>query len=116
MVPVLTAQPCWRGAARSALSGTTPPPDKLRRHGYVESFHGRMRDELPNETFFMSLAHTRARSRPGCKTTTGRDRARLFTTISRRHLPRNWTSNGLLHLTLRAPPSRPPLRNTTART
>jgi putative transposase len=29
------------------------------QNGYVESFNGRMRDELPNETLFLSLAHAR---------------------------------------------------------
>ena len=29
------------------------------QNGYVESFNGRMRDELLNETLFMSLAHAR---------------------------------------------------------
>ena len=27
------------------------------RHGFVESFNGRMRDELLNETLFRDLAH-----------------------------------------------------------
>lgn len=35
-------------------------PGKPIQNGYVESFNGRMRDELLNETPFMSLAHTRA--------------------------------------------------------
>ena len=29
------------------------------QNGYVESFNGRMRDELLNETLFLSLAHAR---------------------------------------------------------
>ena len=29
------------------------------QNGYVESFNGRMRDELLNETLFLSLTHTR---------------------------------------------------------
>mgnify|MGYP002399660786 CR=1 FL=1 len=29
------------------------------RHGFVESFNGRMRDELLNETMFRNLAHAR---------------------------------------------------------
>jgi putative transposase len=32
-------------------------PDKPMQNGYVESFNGRMRDELLNETLFISLAH-----------------------------------------------------------
>ncbi len=34
-------------------------PGKPMQNGYVESFNGRMRDELINETLFMSLAHAR---------------------------------------------------------
>lgn len=30
------------------------------QNGYVESFNGRMRDELLNETLFLSMAHARA--------------------------------------------------------
>jgi putative transposase len=29
------------------------------QNGYVESFNGRMRDELLNETLFLSMAHAR---------------------------------------------------------
>ncbi|BBD03666.1 putative transposase (plasmid) [Sphingobium sp. YG1] len=29
------------------------------QNGYVESFNGRMRDELLNETLFLSLDHAR---------------------------------------------------------
>ena len=35
-------------------------PGKPMQNGYVESFNGRMRDELLNETLFTSLAHARA--------------------------------------------------------
>jgi transposase InsO family protein len=34
-------------------------PGEPMQNGYVESFNGRMRDELLNETLFMSLAHAR---------------------------------------------------------
>ncbi|WP_447952324.1 IS3 family transposase [Sphingopyxis chilensis] len=34
-------------------------PGRPMQNGYVESFNGRMRDELLNETLFMSLAHAR---------------------------------------------------------
>lgn len=34
-------------------------PGKPMQNGYVESFNGRMRDELLNETLFMNLAHAR---------------------------------------------------------
>ena len=32
---------------------------KPMQHGFCESFNGRMRDELLNETLFLSLAHAR---------------------------------------------------------
>jgi len=35
-------------------------PGKPMQNGYIESFNGRMRDELPNETLFLSLDHARA--------------------------------------------------------
>lgn len=31
----------------------------MQKNGYVESFNGRMRDELLNETLFLSLDHAR---------------------------------------------------------
>ena len=34
-------------------------PGKPMQNGYAESFNGRMRDELLNETLFMSLDHAR---------------------------------------------------------
>jgi len=34
-------------------------PDKPMQNGFVESFNGRMRDELLNETMFRNLAHAR---------------------------------------------------------
>jgi len=47
------------GAGRSALSGITSPRGKPKQNGYVESFNGRMRDELFSETLFLSLDHAR---------------------------------------------------------
>ena len=35
-------------------------PGKPTQNGFVESFNGRMRDELLNETLFFSLNHARA--------------------------------------------------------
>jgi hypothetical protein len=35
-------------------------PGKPMQNGFVESFNGRMRDELLNETLFFDLAHARA--------------------------------------------------------
>ncbi|MEN9924439.1 MAG: hypothetical protein RL268_565 [Pseudomonadota bacterium] len=34
-------------------------PGKPMQNGYVESFNGRMRDELLNETLFLSMDHAR---------------------------------------------------------
>lgn len=34
-------------------------PGKPTQNGYIESFNGRMRDELLNESLFLSLAHAR---------------------------------------------------------
>ena len=35
-------------------------PGKPQQNGFVESFNGRLRDELLNETLFKSLPHARA--------------------------------------------------------
>jgi transposase InsO family protein len=37
-------------------------PGKPQQNAFVESFNGRLRDELLNETLFISLAHPRGRS------------------------------------------------------
>jgi transposase InsO family protein len=47
----------WCGAARIEWHYTTP--GKPTQNAFVESFNGRMRDELLNETLFTSLAHVR---------------------------------------------------------
>ena len=47
----------WCGAARIEWHYTTP--GKPTQNAFVESFNGRMRDELLNETLFTSLAHAR---------------------------------------------------------
>ena len=47
----------WYGAARIAWHYTTP--GKPTENAFVESFNRRMRDELLNETLFISLAHAR---------------------------------------------------------
>ncbi|MBB2173764.1 transposase [Gluconacetobacter asukensis] len=39
-----------------ACNGATLPPSRPRQNGYVESFNGRMRDELLNKTIFTSMA------------------------------------------------------------
>ena len=40
-------------------TGTTSAPGKPAQNGFVESFDGRMRDELLNESLFFSLDHIR---------------------------------------------------------
>ena len=47
----------WCGDARLEWHYTTP--GKPTDNAFVESFNGRMRDELLNETLFMSLDHAR---------------------------------------------------------
>ena len=47
----------WCSAARIEWHYTTP--GKPTQNAFVESFNGRMRDELLNETLFTSLAHAR---------------------------------------------------------
>ena len=37
------------------------PPGKPMQNGFCESFNGRMRDELLNETLFFGLDHARAK-------------------------------------------------------
>ena len=36
-------------------------PGKSQQNGFIESFNGRLRDELLNETLFASLAHVRGK-------------------------------------------------------
>jgi putative transposase len=40
--------------------GTTSRLAKPQQNAFIESFNGRLRDELRNETLFRSLAHARA--------------------------------------------------------
>lgn len=47
----------WCGKARVEWHYTTP--GKPTQNAFVESFNGRMRDELLNETLFMSMGHAR---------------------------------------------------------
>lgn len=42
-------------------------PAKPMQNGHVESFDGRMRDELLNKTLLMSLAHARVEIAAGCE-------------------------------------------------
>jgi putative transposase len=47
----------WCGEARVEWHYTTP--GKPTQNAFVESFNGRMRDELLNETLFLSMGHAR---------------------------------------------------------
>jgi len=48
----------WSGEAK--VEWHYIAPGRPMQNGYVERFNGRMRDELLNETLFLSLAHARA--------------------------------------------------------
>src|SRR3546814_7063258 len=77
------------------------------QNGYVESFNGRMRDELLNETLFLSLDHARVVIAAGQRITTRRGRTHPLDTKALRPSPLHCISNGLLRYALRAPLRRP---------
>src|SRR3546814_13854061 len=79
------------------------------QNGYVESFNGRMRDELLNETLFLSLDHARVVIAAGQRITTRRGRTHPLDTKALTPSPLNCISNGLLRYALRAPLRRPSL-------
>jgi putative transposase len=68
-------------------------PGKPMQNGFCESFNGRMRDELLNESLFLDLDHTRSRIanwqglRTGSTITTSRGRTRRWATSRRRLMP-----------------------------
>ena len=49
-------------------------PGKPTQNAFIESFNGRLRDELLNETLFASLAQARVVLEDGAATTTRNDR------------------------------------------
>lgn len=55
----LTSNAVLAWVAEIGVEWRSIAPGKPMQNGYVESFNGRMRDELLNETLFMSLAHAR---------------------------------------------------------
>jgi len=55
----LTSNAVLSWAGRAGIDWHTIAPGKPTQNGTVESFNGRMRDELLNETLFTSLAHAR---------------------------------------------------------
>ena len=69
-------------------------PGKPMQNGYVESFNGRMRDELLNESLFFGLDHARRPSPNGRTTTTPRARIPRSATRPRRPSPPIITATG----------------------
>ena len=55
----LTSDAVLSWAGEAGIDWHYIAPGKPTQNGYVESFNGRMRDELLNETLFTSLAHAR---------------------------------------------------------
>ena len=51
---------CLVLVADTSLPGLRVVPGKPTQNAFIESFNGRLRDELLNETLFTSLAHARA--------------------------------------------------------
>ncbi len=55
----LTSNAVLSWAGEAGIDWHYIAPGKPQQNGYAESFNGRMRDELLNETLFTSLAHAR---------------------------------------------------------
>lgn len=70
--PEFTARRSCAGRKRAAWTGTTSP-GKPTQNALIESFNGRLRDELLNETLFTSFAHARIASTSGVVTTSPDD-------------------------------------------
>ena len=92
-------------------AGTTSRPGKPMQNGFIESFNGRLRDELLNETLFPSLPHARAALaawRADYNTARPHSAARLADAGRlRRHLPPATGADAALMPM--APRQRPPL-------
>jgi len=58
--PELTSMAILRWCQESQVEWHYIQPGKPQQNAFVESFNGRLRDELLNETLFTSLAHARA--------------------------------------------------------
>jgi putative transposase len=56
----LTSMAILRWCQETAIDWHYIAPGKPQQNAFVESFNGRLRDELLNETLFVSLAHARA--------------------------------------------------------
>ena len=56
----LTSNAILSWADETGVSWHYIAPGKPQQNGFIESFNGRLRDELLNETLFRSLPHARA--------------------------------------------------------
>ena len=56
----LTSMAILRWSQDSGIEWHYIAPGKPQQNAFIESFNGRLRDELLNETLFSSLAHARA--------------------------------------------------------
>jgi putative transposase len=56
----LTSMAILRWSQETRVEGHYIAPGKPTQNAFIESFNGRLRDELLNETLFVSLAHARA--------------------------------------------------------
>ncbi|BBK33412.1 putative transposase [Stella humosa] len=56
----LTSNAILAWADRTGVGWHYIAPGKPQQNGFIEAFNGRLRDELLNETLFVSLPHTRA--------------------------------------------------------
>src|SRR5215475_13867825 len=72
----LTSNAILRWADQSRVAWHYIAPGKPMQNAFIESFNGRLRDELLNETLFTSLAQARINSDVGKPTTTIRDLTR----------------------------------------
>ena len=59
-------------------------PGKPMQNAFIESFNGRLRDELLNETLFLSLAQPAPCSKRGAPTTTAHHNTHLSMSLKRR--------------------------------
>ncbi|NSL71754.1 hypothetical protein C6Y62_08020 [Hyphomicrobium sulfonivorans] len=57
--PASRPTPSWPGRRITASTGTSLRRVSRMQYGYVESFNGRMRDELLNESLFFVIGHAR---------------------------------------------------------
>lgn len=82
-------------------------PGRPMQNGYVESFNGRMRSELLNETLFLSLAHARVEIAAWVEDYNQERPHSSLGYATPAASPPNWISNGLLRYALRALLRRP---------